>query len=102
MLGLKLNPGTRAGLEQFLLEYNDVFPWFHKDMPGIDSAVICHQLSVNPRHKPVIQKRRAFNPERYEAINAEVKKLLAAVFILEVTYPEWLANIILVKKYSGK
>ena len=51
----------------------------------IDPVVMCHQLSINPRHKPVIQKRRTFNPERYEAINAEVKKLFAARFIREVT-----------------
>ena len=71
-------------------------------MPGIDPTVICHQLSVNPRHKPVIQKRRAFNPERYEAINVEVKKLFVAGFIREVTYPEWLADVVLVKKSTGK
>ena len=71
-------------------------------MPGIDPAVMCHQLNVNPRHWPVIQKRRAFNPERYEAINGEVRKLLAAGFIREVTYPDWLANVVLVKKSSGK
>ena len=59
-------------------------------------------MCVNSRHKPNVQKRRAFNPERYEAINAEVKKLLEAGFIREVTYPEWLANIVLVKKSNGK
>ena len=28
----------------------------------------------------------------------EVEKLLAAVFIQEVYYPEWLANVVMVKK----
>ena len=32
----------------------------------------------------------------------EVKKLLTAGFIQEVTYLEWLANIVLVKKSTGK
>ena len=32
----------------------------------------------------------------------EVNKLLAAGFIREVYYPDWLANIILVKKENGK
>ena len=71
-------------------------------MPGIDPTVMTHQLNVNPRHKPVIQKRRAFNLERYEAINTEVKKLLAVGFIREVTYMEWLANVVMVKKSNGK
>ena len=56
----------------------------------------------NPKHKPVVQKRRAFNLGRYEAINVEVKKLLTAGFIREVTYLEWLANVVLVKKSNLK
>ena len=32
----------------------------------------------------------------------EVNKLLAANFIGEVYYPDWLANIVLVKKANGK
>ena len=32
----------------------------------------------------------------------EVDKLLATNFIREVYYPEWLANIIMVKKANGK
>lgn len=39
---------------------------------------------------------------RYTAINEEVKKLLTADFIREVTYLEWLANVVLVKKVNGK
>lgn len=57
-------------------------------MPEIQSTVMCHQLCINPKYKLVVQKRRAFNPESYETINAEVKKLLTRGFIREVTYPE--------------
>ena len=32
----------------------------------------------------------------------EVNKLLSASFICEVYYPEWLANVVLVKKANGK
>ena len=32
----------------------------------------------------------------------EVNKLLTANFIREVYYPEWLANIVMVKKTNGK
>ena len=32
----------------------------------------------------------------------EVNKLLAANFIREVYYPEWLANIVMVRKTNGK
>ena len=71
-------------------------------MGGIDPAIITHRLNVSPSFKPVKQKRRSFAPERQKAINEEVDKLLHAGAIREVEYPEWLANVILVKKANGK
>ena len=71
-------------------------------MPRIDPSIIVHRLNVGLAHKPVIQKRRRFNPKHYIAINEEVKKLLIAKFIREVHYPEWLANVVIVNKLNGK
>ena len=67
-------------------------------MGGIDPAIITHRLNVSPSFKPVKQKRRSFAPERQKVINEEVGKLLQAGAIREVEYPEWLANVVLVKK----
>uniref|UniRef100_A0A2N9FLD8 Uncharacterized protein n=1 Tax=Fagus sylvatica TaxID=28930 RepID=A0A2N9FLD8_FAGSY len=77
-------------------------PRSHADMPGISTKVIAHQLNVNPSFRPVKQKRRVFAPERNAAITEEVDKLLQAGFIREVYYPEWLANVVMVKKSTGK
>ena len=71
-------------------------------MGGVDPTVITHRLNVNPSFKPVKQKRRSFALERQKAINEEVGKLLQAKAIREVEYPEWLANVILVKKANDK
>ena len=71
-------------------------------MGGVDLAVITHRLNVNTSFKPVKQKRRSFALERQKAINEEVGKLLQAKAIREVDYPEWLANVVLVKKANGK
>jgi hypothetical protein len=71
-------------------------------MPGIPPSVIVHKLMVDPNHKPVKQRRLSFAPERNQAITEEVQKLLQVGFIQEVNYPEWLANVVLVKKSSGK
>ena len=71
-------------------------------MGGIDPTIITHRLNVSPSFKPVKHKRRSFAPERQKAINEEVCKLLQAGAIIEVEYPEWLANVILVKKANGK
>ena len=71
-------------------------------MRGIGPVVIIHKLNVNPSFKPVKQKRRSFAPERQKVINEEVSKLLQAAAIREVDYPDWLANVVLVKKANGK
>ena len=71
-------------------------------MGGIDLAVITHKLNVSPSFKPVNQKRRSFAPERQKAINEEVGKLFQANAIREVGYPEWLTNVVLVKKANDK
>ena len=71
-------------------------------MGGIDPAVITHRLNVSPSLKSVKKKRRSFAPERQTTINDEVDKLLQAAAIREVEYPEWLANVVLVKKTNSK
>ena len=71
-------------------------------MPGIDPSVITYRLNVYPSSKPIRQKKRVFAPERDNAIKKEVQKLTTAQFIWEVYYPNWLANVVMVKKVNGK
>jgi hypothetical protein len=40
--------------------------------------------------------------DKAEGVRKEVKRLLSAGVIRVVTYPEWLANIVMVKKANGK
>ena len=58
-------------------------------MRSISPKVIRHRLNVDSEKKPI-------------AIMDEVNKLLSAGFIREVYYPDWLANVFLVKKANGK
>ena len=46
----------------------------------------------------MVQKKRKFAYERQKIIVEETKKLLDAGFIREVSHPEWLANVVLVRK----
>ena len=71
-------------------------------MPDISPEVIQHRLNMNPERKPVQQRRRAFAPERDQAVTEEVTKLLTVSFIKELYYPDWLANVVLVKKENWK
>ena len=43
-----------------------------------------------------------FAPDRSQAIDEEVAKLLEANFIHEVNYHDWLMNVVLVKKANKK
>ena len=101
-IGSKLTEDLKSLLTQFLRQNKDVFAWKQANMGGIDPTVITHMLNTSPSFKPVKQKRRSFAPERQKAINEEVGKLLQAGAIREVEYPEWLANVMLVKKANGK
>ena len=101
-IGSKLAEDLKNLLIHFLRQNKDVFAWKQADMGGIDPVVITHRLNVSPSFKPIKQKMRSFVPERQKAINEEVSKLLQAGAIMEVEYPEWLANIVIVKKANGK
>src|SRR4051812_358038 len=71
-------------------------------MPRIDPSVISHCLSIKPKFKPVQQKKRNLGIDRQRATEEEVDRLLEANFIQEINYLQWLANIVMVKKSSGK
>ncbi|XP_074323982.1 uncharacterized protein LOC141660900 [Apium graveolens] len=101
-IGKGLEASFREELTLLLKEYADVFAWAPEDMPGIDHSVAMHSLDVDPWKRPIKQKRRNFAPERQQAIDEEVKKLLKADIICKIKYPDWLANVVLVKKPNGK
>ena len=101
-MGTLASPMIRQDLAGFLRMNQDVFAWSHEDMPGIDPSVIVHRLNVNPASSPIRQKKRVFAQERDKAVAEEVMKLLEAGFIRELYYPDWLANVVMVKKNNGK
>jgi len=80
----------------------DAFAWSALDMPGIDPDFLCHRLTMDPKVRPVRQRRSKFNEERRQVIKEETKKLLSVGHIREIQYLEWLANMVLVKKANGK
>jgi len=80
----------------------DAFAWSALDMPGIDPDFLCHRLTMDPQVRPVRERRRKFNEERQLVIEQETQKLLSVGHIREIQYPEWLANVVLVKKTNGE
>jgi hypothetical protein len=70
-------------------------------MPGVSRELAEHSLNVRPDAKPVKQPLRRFAEEKRNAIGEEIARLLAAGFIMEVFYPDWLANPVLVLKKNN-
>jgi hypothetical protein len=69
---------------------------------GVSRDVIEHRLQVSPSARPKKQKLRKMSEEKVEVAKVEVQRLLDAGFIREVTYPQWLANVVMVRKKNGK
>jgi hypothetical protein len=67
-------------------------------MPGVPRELVEHSLNVRPDAKPVKQPMWRFVEEKRKAIEEEIARPLAAGFIMEVFYPDWLANPVLVLK----
>ncbi|XP_022552509.2 uncharacterized protein LOC106358498 [Brassica napus] len=66
-------------------------PWGIKAIRGDQEYLrSCYQTTLKGKTK------------RDAIINDEVKSLLGAGFICEVQYPEWIANVVVVKKKNGK
>jgi hypothetical protein len=71
-------------------------------MPGIPRDVAEHSLDIRAGARPVKQPLRRFDDKKRRTIGDEIHKLMAAGFIKEVFHPEWLANLVLVRKKGGK
>ena len=71
-------------------------------MPGVPTELAEHKLHVDPNARPVKQGLRKIHEDRRKIIGEEIARLLAAGFIMEVCYPKWLANPVLVMKKNGE
>ena len=101
-VGAQLPPREKHELVVFLKNNIDVFAWNAYEAPGVDPSFICHHLIVNPFVTPRKQPPRCSSKEHSDAVKDEVTKLKRAGAIKEVFYPKWLANIVVVKKKTGK
>jgi hypothetical protein len=101
-IGTEASQQEQAELLSFLDKNSDVFAWSTSDLVGVSRDVIENQLQVSPNARPKKQKLHKMAEEKVEAAKVEVWRLLDAGFIREVTYPEWLANVVMVKKKNGK
>jgi hypothetical protein len=86
----------------FLDKNRDAFAWSTSDLIGVSRDITEHKLQVNATAKPRKQKLHKILEEKVEVAKAEVQRLLDTCFIREVTYPQWLANVMMVQKKNEK
>jgi hypothetical protein len=101
-IGTEANQQDQAELLSFLDKNSNMFVWSTSDLVGVNRVVIEHRLQVSPNAKPKKQKLDKMVEEKVQAAKAEVQRLLDAGFVREVAYPQWLSNVIMVKKKNGK
>ena len=99
---VQLPPQEKQELIEFLPKNVDVFARNAYEASGVDPDFICHHLDVNPSITHRKQLPRHSSKDYYEVVKDEVTKLKQVGAIKEVFYPQWLANIVVVKKKNGK
>jgi hypothetical protein len=102
LLQSQLSDEQENTLLKFLFDNKDIFAWSANDLCGVIRDIIEHSLNVDPIIRPRRQKLRKMSEDKAEGARNEVKRLLSAGVIREVTYPEWLSNTVMVKKANGK
>jgi hypothetical protein len=102
LLGSQLSDEQEKTSLRFLFNNKYVFAWTANDLCGVNRDIIEHSLNVDSSFR--LRKERLWKmfDDKAEGARNEVKRLLSAGVIREVTYPEWLANTVMVKKANGK
>jgi len=101
-LGVGLQRDDHDIIAPMLKDNTDLFAWSAADLSCVDPQVPVQKLSIHKEARYVSQKKRKLGDKRRLAVKVEVEKLLDVGFIAEAHYMTWLANVVLVKKASGK
>ncbi|CAA0839165.1 Unknown protein, partial [Striga hermonthica] len=102
MVGMELQEPIKTQLITLLREYVDIFAFTPEDLVGIDREVAEHKLNIDPKMRPVKQKRRHFGAELDIIMGNEVEKMIQAGHVKPIQFPEWLSNQVMVRKAENK
>jgi hypothetical protein len=100
-IGASCSPEEIVTYTSLFKEFRDIFAWSYEEMPGIDPAIVVHEIKTYPRAKPVWQRLRPVHPRKVAAIKLEVEKLLKAGFVYPVALTEWVSNPVPIDKKGG-
>jgi hypothetical protein len=72
------------------------------DLKTYDTGIIEHKIPLKENTKPFRQKLRQINPMLLPVMEKEVKKLSDEKIIIPLRYPEWVANLVPIRKKNGE
>ena len=100
-IGSTLNEKEKKDLKELLIEFQKVFAWSYKDMPGIDLEIAQHHIDTHAHLVPIKKKLRRMRTKWLRKIKEEVTEQLKVGFIKPVHQTEWIATVVAVpKKYE--
>jgi hypothetical protein len=88
LFGSQLFEEQEKALLKLLFNNKDLFAWSANDLCSVNRDVIEHSLNVDPTVRSRKQKLWKMSDDKVEGARNEVKRLLSAGVIREVTYPE--------------
>ena len=62
--GRSLSQELQDRVAEFIARHLDAFAWTAADIPGINPDFLCHRPTMDPKVRPIRQRRRKFNEER--------------------------------------
>ena len=86
-IGADLEQSIKERLIQMLHDYVEVFVWSYKDIPGLDTNIVVHRLTMKEDCPLVKQKVRCMRPEMSEKIKTKVMKQFNVGFLAVTSYP---------------
>jgi len=101
-LSVELCKSLEGKIANVILENMNAFAWSSVDIPRIYPKNLCYRLTMDKKVKLLVHRRRKFNEVKRVAIREETHKLFVVGHIRQIQYPEWLANVVMVKRENGK
>ena len=97
-----LKEQKRIEFIEFLKANIEVFAWIPYKMPRIDPDFIEHKLNVILEAYLIKQGGRRSTPLHVDVMIKEMETLKEVSAITKIFYPNWLSNIVVVTKKTGK
>jgi hypothetical protein len=101
-IGADCSPGEVQIYTDLFKEFCDIFAYYYEEIPGIDTKIVEHEITMYPDSKLVRQNLCPVNPKKETTIKFEVEKLLKDEFIYPIHLIQWVSNLVPINKSKAQ